>query len=127
MRLAPLTLLAAATAVAGSSAAGTTFPADALDTYTSYATLVRRDTLNNSYDQRVPPTSVRTASYSRAGTDVSTQIRFFKVREVSATEGRMALKVWWRMWWSDTRLSWDPLQCECAPRLEPYSNLHIDS
>jgi len=36
------------------------------------------------------------------------QLRFFKVLSVSSTDGQMESKVWWRMWWSDLRLSWDP-------------------
>ena len=32
--------------------------------------------------------------------------RFFKVREVSASNGHMKLKVWFRTKWVDERLSW---------------------
>lgn len=82
-------------------------PPNALQTYTGYATTLRAALLAN-YDKAVAPTSIRTVSYSQAGTDVHLQMRFFKVREVSANEGRMSLKVWLRMWWNDTRLSWEP-------------------
>ena len=75
--------------------------------YWAHATYLRGDLLS-SYDKAVPPSSVRTAGYSQAGTDVQLQVRFFKVQQVTTTEGRMALKVWLRMWWSDLRLSWDP-------------------
>ena len=75
--------------------------------YTAYATQLRGDLLQN-YDQVVPPTSIRKVPYSQAGTDVGMQLRFYKVRAVSANEGSASLKVWWRMWWNDTRLSWDP-------------------
>ena len=43
-----------------------------------------------------------------AGTDVTIQIRFYKVQEVVPTSGYMALKVWLRMNWVDKRLAWDP-------------------
>ena len=75
--------------------------------YSTHATTLRGDLLS-SYDKAVPPTSVRSAAYSQAGTDVELQVRFFKVQQVTTTEGRMALKVWLRLWWSDTRLAWDP-------------------
>ena len=48
------------------------------------------------YNLAVPPRSNRTVSYSKAGTDVSLQIRFYKVQHVAPTRGEMELKVWWR-------------------------------
>jgi hypothetical protein len=70
-----------------------------------------RADLLESYDKWMPPTSDRSAygtEYSQAGTDVRMQIRFFKLNEVQAAAGSMSLKVWNRMYWQDTRLSWDP-------------------
>ena len=75
--------------------------------YTKYATLLRRDLLQG-YDPVVPPESIREVTYSGAGTDVRMEIRFFKVSEVSATNGQMRLKCWVRMTWKDLRLAWDP-------------------
>ena len=40
--------------------------------------------------------------------DVALQLRFFKVESVAAADGRMTLKVWMRMTWTDERLSWKP-------------------
>ena len=80
--------------------------------YTSYATSLRQQLLQN-YDMAVPPTSQRSSGfspYSEAGTDVSVQMRFFKVMSVSTSEGKMMLRVWLRLAWTDTRLSWDPSQ-----------------
>ena len=45
---------------------------------------------------------------SRAGADIGLQIRFFKVREVDLVAGSMSLKIWYRLSWTDERLSWDP-------------------
>ena len=59
-----------------------------------------RSHLLAGYDKRVPPTANRTNTYSKAGTDVELQIRFFKVDAISQVEGSMALKIWMRMAWS---------------------------
>lgn len=80
---------------------------NARPTYTQWVTQLRSHLLAD-YDKGAPPTSIRTAKYSGAGTDVKMQLRMFKVLGVSATEGQMTLKVWWRMWWNDTRLEWNP-------------------
>jgi len=59
----------------------------------------------------VPPMSWRTnttAAKSAAGTDVSMQIRFYKIESIEANRGHMNLKVWLRYSWHDDRLSWDP-------------------
>ena len=81
--------------------------------YTAAATRLRADLLAG-YDKEVPPTSTRLPEngtvYSEAGTDVEMQIRFFKVITVDASQGVMQLKVWLRMYWTDTRLSWDPAE-----------------
>jgi hypothetical protein len=63
-----------------------------------------------TFSKIVPPESNRCASgscYSGSGTDVDFQIRFVKVHTVAAAEGSMRLKVWLRMYWDDTRLSWN--------------------
>ena len=49
-------------------------PPNALQTYTGYATTLRAALLAN-YDKAVAPTSIRTVSYSQAGTDVHLQMR----------------------------------------------------
>jgi hypothetical protein len=36
------------------------------------------------------------------------QVRFFKVQNVAAAEGKMSLKVWHRLSWVDHRLAWEP-------------------
>ena len=76
--------------------------------YTRYATQLLDDLLSD-YRKQVPPISERLHNgYSSAGTDVKMQLRLFKLRSISASEGRMQVKVWWRMWWQDLRLSWNP-------------------
>ena len=59
------------------------------------------------YDKLVAPTSDRKANYSKAGTNVELQVRFFKVESVKAAEGNMRLKVWYRLQWVDQRLQWE--------------------
>ena len=63
-----------------------------------------------TFSKIVAPTSNRSetgTSYSDSGTDVFMQIRFFKVQAVAASEGAMRLKIWFRLWWKDTRLAWN--------------------
>ena len=69
------------------------------------------------FSKIVPPKSNRSktldpfevgTTLTDAGTDVSLQIRFFKVQSIKAAEGWMQLKVWFRMRWVDERLSWNP-------------------
>ncbi|KAL1508391.1 hypothetical protein AB1Y20_004501 [Prymnesium parvum] len=73
---------------------------------------LRNDLLSQpGFSKNTPPTSNRSASgtdYSESGTDIRMQIRFFKVMEVSASSGFMRLRIWLRLYWSDTRLSWNP-------------------
>ena len=45
--------------------------------------------LLDGYDKAVPPLSERAGNYSKAGVDVSMQIRFFKVESVDAANGRV--------------------------------------
>lgn len=79
--------------------------------YTAQAHRLRKDLLADSrYDRHIPPQSLRSVNYSRAGTDVALSLRVFKVHDVKAAEGTMRLKVWLRMNWDDTRLSWSPAQ-----------------
>ena len=52
----------------------------------------------------------RRVDYSKAGTDVSVEIVFYKVEDVSVATGRLSLKCWLRMEWEDLRLTWDPEQ-----------------
>jgi len=74
--------------------------------FSKFATSLRSDLLQ-SYDKLVPPTSNRSVEYSKAGTDVGLQIRFFKAQAVNAAAGQMHLKVWVRTTWTDERLSWN--------------------
>ena len=54
----------------------------------------------------MPPPSNRTSSsYSQAGVDVAMNLRFFKIESVMAADGRMALKVWLRLSWTDRHIS----------------------
>mgnify|MGYP002840958595 CR=1 FL=1 len=95
--------------------------ADYGSNYTIYGTALRR-VLLDGYDKVMPPSSVRTGehNYSKAGSVIYIQTRFFKVKEINAAEGQMRLKVWFRLTWTDERLAWNPddygggstLQCE---------------
>ena len=82
---------------------------DLTEDYTYWASKLHTDLLVN-YVKAVPPRAVRASNYSAAGTDVTLQIRFFKVDSLSTTNGRLSIKVWWRCKWQDLRLSWDPAQ-----------------
>lgn len=89
------------------AAATAAFPPNFAANYSMWAAKLHEDLLDG-YVKSVPPTSHRIVDYSAAGTDVALQIRMLKVREVSPSEGYMTIKVWWRMWWTDLRLAWDP-------------------
>ena len=72
-----------------------------------YMTNIRTDVLNTAiYDKHVPPVSIRGATDSdmqlRFGTDVEIQVRFVRVVSVQPTAGIMTLKIWMRMYWTDT-------------------------
>ena len=56
---------------------------DVSSQYTKFATKLADDLIgpNSNYNKVIPPESVRDNNYSRAGTDVSLQLRFFKVDE----------------------------------------------
>ena len=103
-----LTLLAAAVAV---SALDHTFEPNFRSEASLYSAQIRQAIMTRpGFDKILPPTSNRSASgssYSGAGTDVSMQIRFFKVQQVQAGIGTMRIKVWLRMSWIDTRLAWN--------------------
>lgn len=86
--------------------------------YTRHATALHNH-LMADYVKQVPPESVRTVdpaadglygsgNYSDAGTDVHVQVRFFKLEEISMVTGSMKIQTWFRNWWQDERLSWDP-------------------
>ena len=70
--------------------------------FSHHATALREHLLSG-YDKSVPPPSDRTGNYSKAGVDVAMQLRFFKVESVMAADGRMTLKVWMRLSWTDRR------------------------
>ena len=74
----------------------------------SAASAQLRAALLANYDRHVPPESERAGNFTEAGTDVHMSLRFFKVQAIRASEGAMELKVWLRMSWTDTRLSWEP-------------------
>ena len=84
-------------------------PANYQRSYTHESRSVRTAIFAN-YDKTSPPESSRVATYSKAGADVALQLRFFKVDEITVSEGSMRLKVWWRQRWTDTRLAWDPAE-----------------
>lgn len=91
-------------------ALGNVFSGDVSKAYAAHATQLHAVLFGESsnYDKTIPPSSSRDNPFFKAGTDVTVQIRFFKVNEVSAADGRMALKVWLRNTWNDDRLSWEP-------------------
>ena len=119
-----LLLIALLTRDSVCAAAETKLPglgANILANYTEYATRLHEDLLSD-YQKVVPPRSVRTSNYSAAGTDVHLQIRFFKVDSVDPASGKLRLKVWWRMSWSDLRLSWAPEQYGDVRELKFHAN-----
>ena len=75
--------------------------------YVDHATRLH-EALLQGYNKAVAPYSNRSSIFSKAGTDVYSSLRFFKVVEVAPSTGKMSIRVWWRMSWSDLRLSWDP-------------------
>ena len=105
--------------------AATPAAGNALASYTDYATQLHADLLAN-YNKAVPPKSKRTVAYSAAGTDVSLQLRFFKVESVTPAAGQMRTKLWWRTWWSDERLSWDPSQYGGVTELKFHASSYTD-
>ena len=52
--------------------------------------------------------SQRRVAYSKAGTDVATEIVFYKITEVNVASGVLKIKCWLRLEWQDLRLAWDP-------------------
>ena len=92
-----------------------------------YMTNIRTDVLNTAiYDKHVPPVSIRGETDSdvqlRFGTDVEIQVRFVRVVSVQPTAGIMTLKIWMRMYWTDTRLAWDPSNPRYGNVTEFYSS-----
>ena len=114
----PLLVWAAAVLATTAQVSAKTLTGDHQRSYTSHAQRLRDTKLQGEgYHKHVPASSSkRTFNFSsfnistssEAGTDVSVQLRVFKVIEVSPAEGRMRLKVWLRMSWEDERLAWDP-------------------
>ena len=99
-----LAVLLAAAATAAS------FPPEASYDYSYWTAKLRNDVLAG-YDRHTVPTMNRSAigtDYSAAGTDVQIALRIFKVISVKAASGAMQLKVWLRLYWTDTRLAWNP-------------------
>ena len=78
--------------------------------YAAFSTALQASLLDN-YNAKVPPVTSRrseqSVALSDAGTDVSVQIRVFKVDSVDAAHGKMGLKVWFRQNWKDERLVWN--------------------
>ena len=111
--LLPISLLALSlsrSAVASPAVVDDVYTAD----FTARATSLR-STLLSGYDKSVPASGPRLwydgyNHTAEGGTDVAVQVRFFKVDWVDPTTGSMKVKVWLRMKWIDTRLSWDPQQ-----------------
>ena len=82
-------------------------------TYSEWMTQLRHDKLSNpndkfGYDRSVPPVSSRLFNYSAAGTDVRIQMRWYKLENVDIESGTLSAKIWFRMAWTDARLSWNP-------------------
>ena len=76
--------------------------------FSSFTTQLRNDKLG-SYDPRVaPPMNRDPAGPSQAGVDVDVEIDIFKLQRVDVAEGGLALKIWFRLLWTDERLAWDP-------------------
>ena len=46
--------------------------------------------------------------YSKAGADVGVEVVFYKLDAVDVPHGHLNFKCWIRMYWTDTRLAWDP-------------------
>lgn len=101
-------------------------PADYRYAYSGWASQVRRDTLAGGarglgkYDRevtaqsssRVPifTSTVKNTSMLRtslAGTDVSVQVRWYKLESIQQSAGTMRANVWVRMKWTDERLAWN--------------------
>merc|ERR1719446_1685627 len=75
-------------------------------TYTPVSTALKASLLTG-YDKGTPPTSNRPVEYSKAGTDVSVEIVFFKLNAVDVPNGHLEIKCWLRQNWYDERLAWD--------------------
>lgn len=90
----------------------TAFAATYSPAFTAQSTNLRAHLLGNGYDSRVAPTSLREPGKSNvtslAGTDVSVNLRVFRLDTVSLADGVLNLRVWMRLAWTDLRLAWDP-------------------
>ncbi|KAL1505119.1 hypothetical protein AB1Y20_008878 [Prymnesium parvum] len=96
--------------LAAACAQGIDLPPNFRRSYSDASTTLRAALFGGGYDFTSPPTSDRLDIYSKAGTSVALQIRFFKVEDVSLSQGSMRLKVWLRTRWVDKRLSWTPAE-----------------
>ena len=113
-RVVPLIALALSTVpVASATSSGVvddmSLPSDFRYSYTDHATRLHSDLLDG-YNMVVPPKSKRRPAQdygTQAGTDVSVEMRVFKVESLNPAEGAMRLKVWLQMSWHDDRLTWD--------------------
>ena len=77
------------------------------ESFSSHASALHSHLLS-SYSPAIAPSSPRDVNASSAaGTDVSMQIRFFKVDTIDAAHGKVSIKVWYRLTWIDTRLAWN--------------------
>ena len=83
--------------------------------YTYYATLLHKNLSltgkDATYKAEVPPMSIRTTTHpspNAGGTDVQVQLRVFKVDSLDQSAGHLKMKCWFRLWWHDLRLSWNP-------------------
>ena len=94
-----------------SPARAVTYPPDLAYDYSSYAAGIRAQLATSGHDTGQLPQSDRSEGpyghLTTAGTDVTVQVRFYKVFSVSEANGVMALKVWLRLNWKDKRLAWD--------------------
>ena len=88
------------------------FSGDLSANYTNEVDAIREATIFQLGYAPTVPISDRSAgpycNVTRAGTDVSMQIRFYKVVKVNQATGLMEVKVWFRLSWVDRRLAWDP-------------------
>eukprot|EP00966_Prymnesium_polylepis_P315062 7280129-Prymnesium_polylepis.1 len=83
-----------------------------------YATDLRIQLLTPS-DSGVPPTTRRGETVQ-----VGLQVRFFKVLGVDISSGVLTLKVWRRMTWIDSRLSWNESEHGGITSLKIYPGVH---
>ena len=77
--------------------------------YSSYAAGIQNELAAKPIGQ-IPKGDRSSGPYGHltaTGTDVTVQVRFYKVFSVSEATGIMSLKVWLRLNWKDQRLAWN--------------------